>query len=78
MNSKNSPAPDISYEQAIRSGDTPVQAAEQANAVLFRGLHFSRHDTLVNILWNEFLNMIGQKIIPGKCACGFQSPQAKP
>jgi hypothetical protein len=42
------------YEQAIRNGDTPVQAAEQANAVLFRGLHFSRHDTLVNILWNEF------------------------
>jgi hypothetical protein len=42
------------YEQAITSGDTPVQAAEQANAALFRGLHFSRHDTLVNILWNEF------------------------
>jgi hypothetical protein len=42
------------YEQAIMSGDTPIQAAEQANAVLFRGLHFSRHDTLVNILWNEF------------------------
>jgi hypothetical protein len=42
------------YEQAIRNGYTPVQAAEQANAVLFRGLHFSKHDTLVNILWNEF------------------------
>jgi hypothetical protein len=41
-------------EQAIRNGDTPVQAAEQANTVLFRGLHFSKHDTLVNILWNEF------------------------
>ncbi|MDR1129424.1 MAG: DUF1896 domain-containing protein [Prevotellaceae bacterium] len=42
------------YEQAIRNGDTPSEAAEQANAVLFRGLHFSRYDTLVNILWNEF------------------------
>jgi hypothetical protein len=42
------------YEQAITSGDTPVQAAEQANAVLFRDLHFPRYDTLVNILWNEF------------------------
>jgi hypothetical protein len=42
------------YEQAITSGDTPVQAAERANAILFRGLHFSRYDTLVNILWNEF------------------------
>ena len=42
------------YEQAIRSGDTPLEAVEQANAVLFEGLHFSRHDTLVSVLWNEF------------------------
>jgi hypothetical protein len=42
------------YEQAIRSGDTPMRAIEQANTVLFRGLHFSRYDTLKNILWNEF------------------------
>jgi hypothetical protein len=41
-------------EQAIRSGDTPIQAAEQANYVLFKDLHFSKHDTLRNILWNEF------------------------
>jgi hypothetical protein len=95
MNSKNSPAPDISYfrlsltdflreshperlkdsrfiiactdaateayEQAIRSGDTPVEAAEQANAVLFRGLYFSRHDTLVNILRNEFSDEIPEE-----------------
>jgi hypothetical protein len=42
------------YEQAIRSGDTPGEAAEQANYILFKGLHFSKHDTLVSILWNEF------------------------
>jgi len=42
------------YEQAIRNGDTPIDATEQANAALFRGLHFSKHDTIVNILWNEF------------------------
>lgn len=42
------------YEQAILSGDTPEDAIEQANAVLFEGLHFSKHDTLKNILWNEF------------------------
>jgi hypothetical protein len=42
------------YEQAIRNGDTPSEAAEQANAVLYNGLHFSKHDTLKNILWNEF------------------------
>jgi hypothetical protein len=43
------------YEQAIISGETPVQAAEQANAVLFNGLHFSKYDMLVRILWSEFL-----------------------
>jgi hypothetical protein len=44
------------YEQAIRDGDTHEEAIEQASAVLFDGLHFSKHDTLVNILWNEFAN----------------------
>jgi hypothetical protein len=42
------------YEQAIISGDTPIEAIEQANAVLFHDLHFSRYDMFVNILWNEF------------------------
>ena len=46
------------YEQAIRSGDNPMQATEQANAVLYSGLHFSKHDTLLNILWNEFANEV--------------------
>jgi hypothetical protein len=46
------------YEQAIRSGGTPGYAAVQANAVLFRGLHFSKYDTLVNILWNEFADEV--------------------
>ncbi len=46
------------YEQAIRSGDTPMRAIEQANAVLFQGLHFSKYDTLKNILWNEFPNEV--------------------
>ena len=46
------------YEQAILSGDTPYEASEQANAVLYKGLHFSKHDTLVNILWNEFADEV--------------------
>ena len=49
------------YEQAIRSGETPVEAAEQANAVLFNGLNFSKHDTLVNILWNKFAGEIPEE-----------------
>jgi hypothetical protein len=46
------------YEQAIKNGDNPQEAAGQANAVLFDGLHFSKHDTLKNILWNEFFNEV--------------------
>jgi hypothetical protein len=46
------------YEQAIRGGGTPGYAAVQANSVLFRGLHFSKHDTLLNILWSEFADEV--------------------
>ncbi|MDR3095428.1 MAG: DUF1896 domain-containing protein [Bacteroidales bacterium] len=97
MNSKNNPAPDISYfrlslmeflneshperlkdnrfiiacteaateayEQAVRNGDTPVRAVEQANAVLFHGLHFSKYDTIKNILWNEFANEVPEDTV---------------
>jgi len=46
------------YEQAIQNGDTPIEAAEQANDILFKGLHFSKYDTVLNILWNEFSDEI--------------------
>ncbi len=46
------------YEQAILNGDTPEEAIEHANTVLFEGLHFSKHDTLVNVLWNEFADEV--------------------
>ena len=49
------------YEQAIRNGDSPDDAIDSANAVLYSGLHFSKHDTLVNILWNEFTNEIREE-----------------
>jgi hypothetical protein len=42
------------YSQAIRSGLTHIEAEEQANAELYRGLYFSAYNTLVNILWDEF------------------------
>ena len=34
------------------------KAEELANEVLFNGLHFSKHDTLVTIIWNEFSEVI--------------------
>ncbi|KAA6310114.1 hypothetical protein EZS27_038521 [termite gut metagenome] len=49
-----------SYEQAVRNGSNPVEAAETANTVLFEGLHFSKHDTLVTVLWNEFADVVPQ------------------
>lgn len=42
------------YSQAIRSGLTHIEAEEQANSELYRGLYFSAYNTLVNILWDEF------------------------
>jgi len=42
------------YGQAVKMGLSHIQAAEAANEELFRGLHFSAYDTLVNILWDEF------------------------
>jgi hypothetical protein len=46
------------YSQAIKNGHNHNEAEELANEVLFKGLHFSRHDTLVNILWNEFVSIV--------------------
>ena len=42
------------YSEAIRSGLTHIEAEERASAELYRGLHFSAYNTLVNILWDEF------------------------
>ena len=41
------------FSAAVRSGLTYDDAAQQANALLFQGLHFSPLDTLVTVLWNE-------------------------
>jgi Domain of unknown function (DUF1896). len=48
------------YEQAIRNGNDQFNAVEYANEVLFRDLHFSKHDTLVTIFWNEFADTVPQ------------------
>lgn len=48
----------VTYEQAVRNGSNPIEAEEQASIVLFQGLDFSKHDMLINILWNEFADLI--------------------
>ncbi len=42
------------YSEAIKNGHTQQEAEELATRNLYRGLHFSKHDTLFTILWNEF------------------------
>lgn len=46
------------YSETIRNGRTHIEAEEQASAELYRGLHFSPYNTLVNILWREFATQI--------------------
>lgn len=48
------------YSEAIRTGSTHDGAAEIANQVLFAGLHFSKYDVIVTILWNEFSDVVPQ------------------
>lgn len=46
------------YSQAIKNGLDHIQAAEIANETLFKGLHFSPYNIIVEILWNEFYEEI--------------------
>ena len=56
------------YSEAIRSGLTHIEAEERASAELYRGLHFSAYNTLVNILWDEFSVEI-PKTMPVRSPC---------
>lgn len=42
------------YEEAIRDGMTQEEASTEANAVLFEGLYFSKFDTIMDVLTEEF------------------------
>ena len=42
------------YEGAFRSGNTIEQCNEIANYILFEGLHFSKFDTVFQVVCNEF------------------------
>lgn len=42
------------YEGAFRSGNAVDQCNEIANSVLFGGLHFSKFDTIFQVVCNEF------------------------
>ena len=42
------------HADAFDAGHSQVECADIASQVLYQGLHFSKHDTLVSVLWNEF------------------------
>ena len=42
------------FEQARREGYPPEGAQEIAMAALLEGLRFSKYDTIIEVLWNEF------------------------
>jgi len=48
------------YSQSIKTGQSHNYAEALANEVLYKGLYFSKHDTLVNVLWNEFNEEVPQ------------------
>ncbi len=48
------------YSQAIKDGLSHAEAEELANLTLFKDLLFSKQDMLINILWNEFSDIIPQ------------------
>ena len=60
---RNQAALDI-YADVIKNGGMPLETAHWANETLFAGLHFSKHDTLKNILWNEFPAEIPETTAP--------------
>ncbi len=66
------------YSNAVKSGLDHIQAAEIANETLFKGLHFSPYNTIVEILWNEFSGEIPEDKAKGlaiellpECASAF-------
>ncbi len=49
------------YSNAVKYGQTHIEAEELASIALFQGLHFSAYNTLVHILWNEFSEEIPEE-----------------
>ena len=46
------------FSEAVKSGMDYDEAVRQADEVLFQDLHFSRLDTLITVLWNEFADEV--------------------
>ena len=49
------------YEQSRLEGATPEGAQELAMAALLQGLHFSKYNTVIEVLWNEFADEVPEE-----------------
>jgi hypothetical protein len=52
------------YEQSRLQGYTPEGAQELAMAALLQDLHFSKYNTVIEVLWNEFADEIDPGTAP--------------
>lgn len=52
------------YEQARLEGYLPEGAHELAMTALLEGLHFSKYNTIIEVLWNEFSDEVAQSEAP--------------
>ncbi|WP_417173370.1 DUF1896 family protein [Alistipes finegoldii] len=52
------------FEQARREGYPPEGAQEMAMAALLEELRFSKYDTIIEVLWNEFAEEVAQSDAP--------------
>lgn len=57
INTRSDHAADI-YEQSRLEGYTAEGAQELAMAALTEGMHFSKYNTVIEVLWNEFENEV--------------------
>lgn len=46
------------FELSRLEGNTVEVAQEEAMATLTKGLHFSLYDTIIEVLWNEFIDIV--------------------
>ncbi|MBX9049597.1 DUF1896 domain-containing protein [Bacteroides thetaiotaomicron] len=51
------------YSNAFMDGYSVPECADIANQSLYRGLHFSKHDTIVGVLRDEFWDVVSSDVL---------------
>ena len=68
------------YCDAVAQGFTHIEAESMASEALYQGLHFSKYDTLVSVLENEFERELPaplpEKLVPILCRTRLFKPHS--